>query len=294
VTSDPTPLPDLQRWFTRVITHPDGLEAGLRASTPQLTAAEATLPSSRLSAVERLAIYHDGYHARLIECLADDYPALRHALGHAQFRSLCLAYIAKFPSRSPSLNYFGAHMPGFCASDPLQLTHAQGLAELAQLEWAVVEAIHAEAQEPLPIDSLSALGPEQFARATLLPNPALAWLEHTYPVHTYYKAFWAGKASPLLLPPNPSTPDEAQLADATWLSAADEPLLVCVYRTRRTFAVQHSVFTRAQAALLRALLAGQPVVQALSAAVDSGMGTVDVQQSFERFFSAGLFTGLHI
>ena len=44
------------------------------------------LPSSRLSSLERLDIYRQAYRARLVECLADDYPVLQHALGETELR----------------------------------------------------------------------------------------------------------------------------------------------------------------------------------------------------------------
>ena len=75
-----------------------------------------------MTAAERLAIYRDGYRARLVECLADDYPAVRHLLGAEAFEAIAHAYVDKHPSRSPNLNAFGRLMPAFLAA---HATHAR-------------------------------------------------------------------------------------------------------------------------------------------------------------------------
>ena len=90
-------LSELQGWFASAMTHTGG--------APESEAVEVHLRRGPiLSAAECLQIYSDGYDARLIECLADDYPALAHALGEDGFSSRAREYIVHRPSRSPSLN----------------------------------------------------------------------------------------------------------------------------------------------------------------------------------------------
>ena len=70
-------------------------------------------PGPRLTAAERFDIYRSGYHARLVECLLDDYPVLAAMLDRddeGQFGALCRAYVDRHPSASPNLNGFGRHM----------------------------------------------------------------------------------------------------------------------------------------------------------------------------------------
>ena len=83
-----------QEWFFAVITTPELEPAPVDASS----AGELVTPSSTLSSLERLDIYRRSYQARLVECLADDYPVLQGTLGDEAFERLCLAYIAKYPS----------------------------------------------------------------------------------------------------------------------------------------------------------------------------------------------------
>jgi hypothetical protein len=54
----------------------------------------------KLGPRERLDVYRHAYVARLIECLADDYPVLKVALGDDAFDALCRGYIARFPSEA--------------------------------------------------------------------------------------------------------------------------------------------------------------------------------------------------
>jgi len=132
-------------------------------------------------------IYRDGYFARLTECLADDYPALAFALGEAAFEELCSGYIAAHPSRSPSLNYYGAQMAEYCRTrtEPW----AAFASDLARLEWALVEIVHEPCAEPLSQNELRSVTPDRLASARLVPSPALRVLLCDYPVNEYYRAF---------------------------------------------------------------------------------------------------------
>ena len=67
----------------------------------------------------RLAIYRNAYYARLTEALQQDYEAIHVLLGDEEFEKLCRHYIDTYPSRSPSLRWFGQYMHDFVdANDP--------------------------------------------------------------------------------------------------------------------------------------------------------------------------------
>ena len=113
VVSGPSPshattLREQQRAFARAV-----MERGAVADREVGRIEDLLTAGPRLSALERLDIYRRGYGARLVECLADDYPVLQHALGDGPFEDLCRAYIAAHPTRGPSLNFFGRHMACF-------------------------------------------------------------------------------------------------------------------------------------------------------------------------------------
>lgn len=257
-------LSSLQRWFVDAMTQPHDAPPATSATT-----ADTIKPSARLPAQARLAIYHSAYHARLIECLVDDYPALQHALGRDAFRALCLAYIARYPSRSPSLNGFGVHMAAFCAER--DMPHRDFAAELAELEWSIIDVIHAAAGPALPAETLSTLTPEQFGRVRLTVCPSVRLLQHVYPVQAYYNAFRHGDAGPV-----PSAPP-----------SRSHTLL-----RRQGPRVLHEALEPVRAALLRLLIAGEPISAALSAAADSGATPELIQGAFAFTFSSGLFVAV--
>jgi hypothetical protein len=185
------PLGQLQRWFASVTTNPQGVLEGAHLSRRLERLVTA---GPKLSAVERLRIYSDGYVARLVECLLDDYPALAHALGDETFEALCRDYIAEHPSRSRSLNGFGQAMAAFCAERAE--TWAPCAADLARLEWALVEVVHEPQTRALTSAALAAAGPG-LPSARFVLSPCLRLLRLDYPVNAFYQAYRDGAAAEL-------------------------------------------------------------------------------------------------
>lgn len=173
-------LSELQGWFASAVTHADGV---LDTESVETLVRRGPV----LSATECVQIYNDGYFARLIECLVDDYPALAHALGEDTFASLAREYIQHRPSRSPSLNAFGQHLPAFCRTrgEPW----AAFASDLARLEWALVEAVHAPAPDGVAPGALAAIPASAWQSARLVPSPALRVLRFDYPVGAYFQQF---------------------------------------------------------------------------------------------------------
>lgn len=198
-------LKDVQEWFAASVMHLGDLRRGV--TKHRLLAEEGELErlitsSDRLSALQRLGVYHYGYRARLVECLADDYPAVQHAMGEEAFTALCHAYVEAHPSTSPSLNFFGRHMPSFLRA----FDHAQKdfLADLATLEWALVDVLHAAPAPTLSLEALSAIPPEKWASAKLPPADTVRLLHFSFPVNDYFQAFRTG--APIAIPSaRPST-----------------------------------------------------------------------------------------
>jgi hypothetical protein len=241
-------LRDEQLWFAGVVMTGAALEEADR----RLTA------GPRLGPRERLGVYRHGYEARLVECLADDYPALKVALGEEAFDALCRRYIARFPSEAPNLNAYGRRMAEVCewfASD------------LARLEWAIVEVIHEAAGAPMTMESLAAVAEEAWGAAHLVASRALRLLTLQYPANDYFQAVRDGHA--------PATP--APAASAT-----------VVYRSGPT--VWRMGLTPPMLRVLSALVAGEPLEGALSLA--EGEPPERVTAWFREWVSSGLFVGV--
>lgn len=267
---EPT-LGPLQRWFARVITDPEGVAAGVASAdaaylADRSSAARVIRPGARMSPVEQLGVYHHAYGARLLDCLLDDYPALAHALG-SDFGALARSYIARFPSRSPSLNGYGQHMAQFCAEQPS--AQAAFHAELARFEWAIVEVIHAHDGAPIALTSLAALSQAAWSRVALMPSSALRLLETQYPINAYYQAFREQAASAL-----PGSHKTFTLIRRRGAQVLREPL------------------TEHAGQLFASLLRAEAIGQALESAAESGMTAEQVSGCFERWIGSGCFVAI--
>jgi hypothetical protein len=184
----------LEEWFTTVVTHPTSISDGLTSAERTVPFGLATLErvitaGPRLSALKRIAIYYVSYRARLVECLADDYPVLRHALGFEAFESLCHEYIAAYPSSSPNLNGFGRHMAAFCESRNVGFPLREFASDLAELEWALVEVLHAPHGSRLSIEALESSPRDAWAQMRFVRGPTVRLLHSRYPVNAYFQAF---------------------------------------------------------------------------------------------------------
>ena len=104
---DPRPLETIQSWMQGVITHPDGILAGVNSGVSQelIPVNEQSLDSvigrsTSLGSAERLAVYGNAYFARLLECLAEEFsastrvetPWLPRSLKHPATRQLSVRW----------------------------------------------------------------------------------------------------------------------------------------------------------------------------------------------------------
>jgi hypothetical protein len=265
--ADDRSLRGTQVWFSRAVMTSEGPRQGIEA---RLTA------GPKLSADERLDIYRRGYHLRLVECLADDYPAIQHALGEEPFEDLCARYIGAHPSKGPNLNYFGRHMEAFCRGGARSFfddaQRASFVADLAALEWAIVEVIHAPSADPLTLEGLSHVAPDAWATARLVPNTSVRLLRFDCPVNAYFQAFREGRS--------PEQPSAA-------------PSMAVVYRSGPT--IWRMDLTPPMYEVLSALVAGEKLGDALARA-ESGLEGVEPAEAMQRvshwfreWVSSGLF-----
>lgn len=134
-----TALAALQRAFQRHVYRPRGAMERHVVAGP------------RAGAARRLGVYVSAYRARLVEALAEDYPALRVQLGERRFDELMREFIAAHPSVFPNLRWYGGELARFMARSARWRRPAL-LAELARFEWALGLAFDA-ADAPLARES---------------------------------------------------------------------------------------------------------------------------------------------
>jgi hypothetical protein len=206
----PPDLKQTQELFWALITAPEGVRAaidapsgrGRRIDPAQVDAVFAG--DEHLPAVERLDIYANMYFFRLLDCLAEDFPKLRAALGPERFHNLVTDYVLQHPSEHPSLRYLGRRLPEFVAG------HAPSaglpfLADLARLEWTRAGVFDAPDSATLTRAALARLPQESVGESRFRFVPAFALLRFDHEVVRYWRALDeaeadAGAADPAAVP----------------------------------------------------------------------------------------------
>jgi hypothetical protein len=131
--------------------------AGTTSAGFERTASRHIRPSVTLEPVERLELYHRQYWFRLLDSLAEDFPALRRLLGESRFWRAVEAYLEATPPGSYTLRHLGAQLAGFLGKHPrLAGPHPVHAIELARLEYALCEAFEQAELPPTPADQLAA------------------------------------------------------------------------------------------------------------------------------------------
>jgi hypothetical protein len=291
MTTANTPWHDLeqiQRWMQAVIVHPAGVAEGI--ASPEATAAidvgsagveTVVTRSAALTAVERLEIYGYAYYARLLECLRDEFPVLKHALGEELFNDFAAEYLERYPSRSYTLFQLGVHFPRFLAETRPDQEEGSAVPEwpdflidIAQLELTFNDVFDGPGAEEMPLlnsDELRGITPEGLLGARLVGVPCLRLLALRFPVHRYVAAVRRHEE-----------PDLPEPAD-TWLAV-----------TRQDYVVRHYELSPPAYQLLYALLAGETVGEAIRRAVESAGPDLDRLSNclwtwFHDWAAAGFF-----
>jgi hypothetical protein len=270
----------VQQWFQAVITHPEGIEAGvgseeaqrlIRMSNSEL---ERVVTRSRaLTAAERLAIYANAYHSRLLECLGEVFPMLKRTLGEEAFEGLAFGYLQDYPSRSYTLNELGRHFPRYLeqtrprtgeiepdkpeGEDTLAEDWPDFLIDLAKLEWAIYEVFDGPGVEGaalLQSEHLSGISAEP-SHMKLRPVVCLQLLKTRFPVNDYYTALRRARTDEVVSIP------------------AAETCFVAL--TRREFVVRRYNLSEPEFELLTVLKKGGTVGEAVQAIVPSGEANLD-------------------
>lgn len=158
-------LRQLQRTMAAALMQPLTRQDGMPASTR----VDFITPNDRMSGFERLEIYARQYWFRLLDCLYDDYPALRVFLGERRFHKLCRNYLAQHPSTSWTLRNLGSALPTFISDLKAR--------DVARVEWAQTLAFDEVLKKPLRIDDLLGADPSML-RLGLQPCVVLLQIDH--------------------------------------------------------------------------------------------------------------------
>jgi len=177
-----------QRLMTHALVRPltgdSGLESQWGDGRPMAEVAATFIkPNDRLTSFERLEIYARSYWFRLLDCVYEDCPGLRAAVGDQRFAALIEAYLAKYPSRSFSLRNLCSRLPQFILEQPrLTAPHTAFAHAVAEFEWAQTVAFDEGSRPLLTPADLAARPPD---RLTLGLQPYVTLLSPAWPVDTY-------------------------------------------------------------------------------------------------------------
>ncbi len=286
----------LQRWFQAVVTHPDGVELGADSDAARQLMAlgpgqlEKVITRSRaLTAAERLAIYANAYHTRLLECLGEIFPMLKRTLGDEAFDGLAFGYLQEYPSGSYTLNDLGMHFARYLedtkpaaaeageepeSGEPVEDSLNPGddwpdfMIDLARLEWVisvVFDGEGVEGRELLQSGQLHGIAPERLSDMRLKTVPCLQLLATRFPVNDFFTALrQVGEDEPVDLP-----------------AAARSFVAV----TRRDFVVRRYNLSETEFELLQALRQREPLGRAIErAAAVTDQGVEPLAANLGRWF----------
>ena len=146
----------------------------------------------------------------------------------------------------------------------LRLVHVR---QLAHLEWALVEAIHAPLSAQISRRALAGLAPEDWVKARLVPVPTLRVVRCTWSINATYAAYLRGRGVRELVPQRQTG---------------------AVVVVRRTAGLRRHELGAVEARWLSAICAGAPLGRAL-AGISPEQAPL-VQAAFTNWLANGFFS----
>lgn len=239
-------LAELQTWFQGAVVRPS-LPHGPCCTEVEAAGAHV-LPSRTLTAEERVAIYADMHVARLVNVLAEDYPAVRAVAGADEFEQLARGYLADHPPHSFTLSVLGRHVPDWIAGRA-DLENGALLADVARVELSMTRVFDAPREVALSPADIAALPAGTWADPRPRLIGALELLELGHRANAIVRAVRQGEEMPPL--------DSARTRLVVW---------------RKDDVVWRRDLDPAAFAALRALHAGASLADAIAAAAAAHAG----------------------
>ena len=110
----------LQEIMCRLMVAPTGVAEALAQGTilPVGGLESLVAGDDRMTPVERVEIYANGYFYRILDVLKEDYPAALAVVGADNFHNLATGYLIDYPPTEPSIYYAGQHFARYLATHP--------------------------------------------------------------------------------------------------------------------------------------------------------------------------------
>jgi hypothetical protein len=179
----------LQEIIYRLIVAPTGVADGLAQETilPVGGLDSLVAGDDRMTPVERVEIYANGYFYRILDVLKEDYPAVLAVVGADNFHNLATGYLIEYPPTEPSIYFAGRNLAAYLATHPLRERFPY-LADLARLECSTLESFHATDAKSLDADAMRAIPPAEWPALRMRAHPAMRLVESAWRVDRVLRA----------------------------------------------------------------------------------------------------------
>jgi Putative DNA-binding domain len=128
--------------------------------------------NTRESAETMFGVYRNAYWARLAEALGNDLPGLKALMGDVAFDTMARAYVARHPSRHPSIRWAGRHLAEFLSAEA-PYRDEPWFADMARFDWALAFAFDAADAPAAGLADLVGVPPEFWGSIRLTFHPTL-------------------------------------------------------------------------------------------------------------------------
>jgi hypothetical protein len=227
--------------------------------------------SAQPAAADGIEIYRNNLREGFIKALAIGFPVIERLVGAEYFRRLALDFLGAHPSRNGNLHHIGAPFPRFLGSR-FESTEYAYLADVAALEWAHQEVLIAADARPITVETLHAIPDTDYETLRFDLQPAAALVRSVYPI----LRIWSANQ------PHSSADEQIDLAEG-----GDNVLVL-----RTAECIEFHRLPAGDFVALEILSRGDTIGTAFEAAA-SADSAFDLATALQRFFSLGLFVGLH-
>jgi hypothetical protein len=143
----------------------------------------AVPPQIITPAVRRFDVYRNNVTVGLVNALGANFPAIKNLLGTVYFEGLARDYARAHPPRSPLMFEFGSEFAEYLSKMP-DLERYPYLADVARLESIWLQSYHAADAEPLAVERLAQMSPDDVPNLRLQKHPAAQVFLSAYAVAT--------------------------------------------------------------------------------------------------------------
>jgi hypothetical protein len=250
-------LSDIQAGFIDGLTNPS-------APVPPALGKKAGAPAKR-----RFDVYRNNVVVGMIEALRATFPAVDRLVGAAFFGAAAKAYLDTEPPRSPLLFRYGGTFGDFLDAFP-PAASVPYLGDVARLEWARLEAFHAEDRQPVAIEVLATVPEAEVGKVTFDLHPSLQLITSSWPVFS----LWAAST------------DQAE-ADDVDMDRAEQVLVI-----RPALDVDTRLLPAGGLPFMSALRGGATLEQAVIAAAET-VSDFDLAGHLQGLFEVGAVTAIN-